>query len=54
MKKKVLIAVPLILIIVSTLFGYGYYNLKSNSAYYAKNTPHKEGVEPVLMMLADN
>ncbi|MDD7512186.1 MAG: hypothetical protein PUK21_07455 [Peptostreptococcaceae bacterium] len=54
MKKKVLIAVPLILIIVSMLFGYGYYNLKSNSVYYAKNTPHKEGVEPVLMMLADN
>ncbi|MDY6063119.1 MAG: hypothetical protein SPI53_04965, partial [Erysipelotrichaceae bacterium] len=29
-------------------------NLKSNSVYYAKNTPHKEGTEPVLMMLVDN
>ena len=29
-------------------------NIKSNSVYYAKHTPHKEGTEPVLMMLVDN
>lgn len=29
-------------------------NLKFYSVYYAKYTPHKEGVEPVLMMLMEN
>ena len=43
-----------IIIFIAVLIGYGYYNLKSNSVYYAKNTPHEEGVEPVLMMLIDN
>lgn len=41
-------------ILLVGLIGYGYYNLKSNSVYYAKKTPHKEGTEPVLMMLVDN
>ena len=43
-----------IIIFIAVLIGCGYYNLKSNSVYYAKNTPHKDGVEPVLMMLVDN
>ena len=54
MKRKILTVISSILVIASILFGYGYYNLKSNSVYYAKNTPHKEGTEPVLMMLVDN
>ena len=33
-----------IIIFIAVLIGYGYYNLKSNSVYYAKNTPHEEGV----------
>lgn len=38
-----------------TLIAMGYitYNIKSYSVYYAKHTPHKEGVEPVLMTLID-
>ena len=58
MKKEVFRTISLrftiILISGFLLFGYGYYNLKSNSVYYAKNTPHKEGTEPVLMMVVDN
>ena len=41
-------------LLVVLFISYGYYNLKSYSVYYAKNTPHKEGTEPVLMMLVDN
>ena len=52
--KKILITVPLVLIILFLIYGYIYCNLKSNSVYYAKHTPHKEGTEPVLMMLVDN
>ena len=47
----------IILIISVTLFcitGFCFENIKSNSVYYAKHTPHKEGAEPVLMMLVDN
>ena len=54
MKKKFLIWTMAIIIFIAVLIGYGYYNLKSNSVYYAKNTPHKEGTEPVLMMVVDN
>ena len=45
------------LIISVTLFcitAFCFDNIKRNSVYYAKNTPHEEGVEPVLMMLVDN
>ena len=47
----------IILIISVTLFcltAFCFENIKSNSVYYAKHTPHKEGTEPVLMMLVDN
>ncbi len=47
----------IILIISVTLFcltAFCFENIKSNSVYYAKHTPHKEGAEPVLMMLVDN
>ncbi len=54
MKKKILITVPLVLIILFLIYGYIYCNLKVNSVYYAKHTPHKKGTEPVLMMLVDN
>ncbi len=54
MKKKFLLGLMIIIVLPVLLSGYGYYNLKSNSVYYAKNTPHKEGAEPVLMMLVDN
>lgn len=54
MKKKIVIVSILLLVLILILFVYCYCNLKSNSVYYAKNTPHKEGTEPVLMMLVDN
>ncbi|MBS5865386.1 MAG: hypothetical protein KIC37_03410 [Coriobacteriaceae bacterium] len=40
--------------LVSIIPGCTYFNLKSNSVYYAQHTPHKEDCEPVLMMLIDN
>ncbi len=54
MKKKFLLGIMTTIVLAVLLIGYGYYNLKSNSVYYAKNTPHKEGTEPVLMMLVEN
>ncbi|SFE46565.1 hypothetical protein SAMN02910327_01266 [Peptostreptococcaceae bacterium pGA-8] len=54
MKKKFLLGIMTIIVLAVVLIGYGYCNLKSNSVYYAKHTPHKEGTEPVLMMLVDN
>ena len=47
----------IILVISVTLFcltGFCFENIKSNSVYYAKHIPHKEGTEPVLMMVVDN
>ena len=47
----------IVLIISITLFcitGFCFKNIKSNSVYYAKHTPHKDGTEPVLMMVVDN
>ena len=47
----------IVLIIFVTLFcitAFCFDNIKSNSVYYAKHTPHKEGTEPVLMMVVDN
>ena len=47
----------IVLIISVTLFcvtAFCFENIKRNSVYYAKNTPHKEGTEPVLMMVVDN
>ncbi|QWT17112.1 hypothetical protein KPC83_04500 [Collinsella sp. zg1085] len=50
MRKK-----PMRLIIFIILVcGYVYFNLKLSAVYYAQHTPHKEGVEPVLMELVDS
>ena len=54
MVKKFLLWGMAIIVFVLVLVGYGYCNLKYNSVYYAKNTPHKDGTEPVLIMLVDN
>ncbi len=54
MRKKIFKVIAIVIVVAILVIGYGYYNLKSNSVYYAKNTPHKEGTEPVLMMLVDN
>ncbi|QWT17109.1 hypothetical protein KPC83_04485 [Collinsella sp. zg1085] len=50
MRKK-LIRVFILIVIVC---GYVYFNLKLSAVYYAHYTPHKEGVEPVLMELVDS
>ncbi len=43
-----------LLIITLILSIYIFYNLKSNSVYYAKNMPKGEGQYPELVMLIDN
>ena len=48
--KRVFIVIAILLFITAFCFE----NIKSNSVYYAKHTPHKEGTEPVLMMVVDN
>ena len=48
--KRVFIVIAILLFITVFCFE----NIKSNSVYYAKHTPHKEGTEPVLMMVVDN
>ena len=53
MKKfiiRMIIVIPILLFITVFCFD----NMKRNSAYYAKHTPHKDGTEPVLMMVVDN
>ena len=53
MKKfiiRMIIVIPILLFITAFCFE----NIKRNSVYYAKHTPHKEGTEPVLMMVVDN
>lgn len=52
--KKILNIVLIIFITLFCITGFCFENIKSNSVYYAKHTPHKEGAEPVLMMLVDN
>lgn len=42
------------LFVLLLIIWYALDNLKVYSVYYAKQTPHKEGVEPVLMMLMEN
>lgn len=47
----------IILVISVTLFcltGFCFENIKRNSVYYAKHTPHKEDMKLVLMMVVDN
>ena len=48
--KRMFIVIAVLLFITAFCFE----NIKSNSVYYAKHTPHKEGTEPVLMMVVDN
>ena len=47
---RMIIVIPILLFITVFCFD----NIKRNSVYYAKHTPHKEGTEPVLMMVVDN
>ena len=56
-KAKVKKWIKRILIVIAVLLGLVwavYDNLVSNSVYYAKYTPHKEGVEPQLMMVIEH
>ena len=50
--KKVVLSVFIGFIVFVLGVGYGFVNLKSNSVYYAQRTPHKAGMEPVLMEVA--
>ena len=52
--KKVFLSVFVVLLVGVVWFGYGVLNLKKNSVYYAQHTPHREGVEPVLMEVVRN
>lgn len=52
--KKTIKIIIMILIIGVVVLGYAFYNLKSNSVYYAKNMPKGEGQHPELVMLIDN
>ena len=52
--KKVVLSVFIGFIVFVLGVGYGFVNLKSNSVYYAQRTPHKVGVEPVLMEVTRN
>ncbi len=48
--KRAFIVIAILLFITAFSFE----NIKSNSVYYAKHTPHKERTEFVLMMVVDN
>ena len=52
--KKIIIRVFIFIAILLFITAFCFENIKRNSVYYAKNTPHKEGTEPVLMMVVDN
>ena len=52
--KKFIIRVFIVIAILLFITAFCFENIKRNSVYYAKNTPHKEGTEPVLMMVVDN
>ena len=52
--KKFIIRMFIVIAILLFVTGFCFDNIKSNSVYYAKHTPHKEGTEPVLMMVVDN
>ena len=54
MLKRIFLSVFVVLLVGVVWFGYGALNLKENSVYYAQHTPHREGVEPVLMEVARN
>ena len=52
--KKVFLSVFVVALVGVVWFGYGALNLKENSVYYAQHTPHREGMEPVLMEVVRN
>ena len=52
--KKVFLSVFVVVLVGVVWFGYGALNLKESSVYYAQHTPHREGVEPVLMEVVRN
>ena len=52
--KKIIKRAFIIIVILIFVTAFCFDNIKSNSVYYAKHTPHKEGIEPVLMMVVDN
>ena len=52
--KRVFLSVFVVVLGGVVWFGYGVLNLKENSVYYAQHTPHKVGVEPVLMEVTRN
>ena len=52
--KKFIIRMFIVIAILLFVTAFCFENMKRNSVYYAKHTPHKEGTEPVLMMLVDN
>ena len=54
MVKKIFLSVFVVVLVGVVWFGYGALNLKKNSVYYAQHTPHREGVEPVLMEVVSN
>ena len=49
MVKKVILSVFIGFIVVVLALGFVFFNLKSNSVYYALHTSHKAEIEPVLM-----
>ena len=49
MLKKVILGVFIGFVVFVLALGYGFFNLKSNSVYYAQRTPHKAEMEPVLV-----
>ena len=52
--RKVVLSVFIGFIVFVLGVGYGFVNLKLNSVYYAQRTPHKTGMEPVLMEVVRN
>ncbi|MBF0780788.1 MULTISPECIES: hypothetical protein [unclassified Granulicatella] len=52
--KKILLTLMMVMVGLLILTTTVFYNLKSNSVYYAKNMPRGEGQKPELVMLIDN
>ena len=52
--KKLILTLMAVIMVGLILVGATFYNLKSNSVYYAKHMPRGEGQKPELIMLIDN
>ena len=50
----VVVSIGLVVFIGASMYAVTTINLLSNSVYYAKQMPHKEGTEPDLVMLIEN